>query len=365
VKRIILLFIILTTGLPAQMALNGRVESWFVDSQDGAPKQNSRNVANEGNPTFLWRFRGYLDFQVSERSSIFSDLRLQPNGLHVDFAAIRVYLSETQTLRFQTGVLGTFIGNVAARRSSKYNPMLQLPLMYFYFTSLSDNPYIGGNDLGNSRGLGDGMRIFELGVYRPGAEILWVLKEKIDIQAGLYNSSVSNPYMVNHVERFNVAARVGVRPIMGMTMGFSFSDGPYMSKEDMAHVNVSDADQTVYDIDFSFERGHLSFFSEATFSSWRVPRINEDVKVNSYYAEGKFKFHPRYFLAARMAQMFFSEIEIGDEKLTWDNNVSRLEMSLGYYIERETLAKIILQKNWTENVDIKNDYIAIEFSAGF
>ncbi len=364
-KRLLLLLLLAAGISEAQMSLNGRVESWYIDAQDGGEFQKSGNLVNEGYPTFLWRFRGYLDYQVSERSLIFTDLRLQPDGLHVDFAAIRLYLNDTRTLRFQTGVLGTFIGNVAGRRSSKHNPMLQLPLMYFYFTNLSDDPYTDADDLLASRGLGTGMRMFQLGVYRPGAELLWTVKDKIDIQAGLFNSSLSNPYMVNVIERLNVAARFGVRPIMGMNIGLSYSDGPYMSKYEMSHVNVSNADQTVYDVDFSYERGHFSFFSEAAWSEWNVPRISDTISSTSYYVEGKYKFLPRFFAAARLAQIFFSDISSTSEKSTWDDNTTRLEVSLGYYVERETLAKIILQKNWYDTLNIPGDYIALELSAGF
>ena len=41
------------------------------------------------------------------------------------------------------------------------------------------------------------------------------------------------------------------------------------------------------------------------------------------------------------------------------------EIGLGYYIARETLAKFIFQKNITDRIDLQDDYIAIQLSAGF
>ena len=364
-QRLFGILLLCTAASFAQMNVNGRVESVLIDAQDGAPVEKSYNVINHGDPTFLWRFRGYLDMQVSERSYIFTDIRLQPDGLQVDFAAIRLYFNDNQTFGVQTGVLGTFIGNVTARRSSKYNPLIHLPIMYDYYTALPDDPQSSPYELFEQRGTGTGLPIFYLGVYRPGVELFATVLEKIDLHAGVYNSSPSNPYMAYSASDFNYSARIGIRPVMGLNMGLSYNYGPFMGQDEYSYVDVSGAIQSLYDVDVSYERGYFSFFGQAVLNTWEHPTLPDDLGVFSYYLEGKYKFAPHAFAAVRYGHSMFSEFEIHEQSLPWDDNIQRIEVGLGYYLERETLAKIVYQHNRTERIDPRDDYVALELSAGF
>ena len=366
VFAIIAKIVLLTSIAFSQMNVNGRMESVFIDSQDGAPVFDSGNIINYGDPTFLWRFRGYLDMQVSERSYIFSDLRIEPSGLQIDFAAIRIYLDQKQTCGLQTGVLGTFIGNVTPRRSSKYNPMIHLPIMYDYNTVLEGSAAFTGEEIYQLRGTGNGMPIFYLAVYRPGAEVFKTFFDLVDLQAGIFNSAPSNPYLMGQSGRFNYSFRAGIRPVMGMNIGISFNRGPYLGRYTVYRIPDDKAYQTLWDIDFSFERGHLAFFSEAVYNRWSHPRLQDDLGVTGYYLELKYKFHPHFFIAGRAGQLFFDEIKLADTVTAkWDDNVTRFEASLGYYVVRETLAKIVVQMNRTDRLDPDDDYIAVQLSAGF
>lgn len=357
----IMLLVTLAT-LQAQMTTNGRVEVVYIDAQDGAPAESSKNFINQGNPTFLWRFRGYLDMQVSERSSIFTDFRLQPNGLELDFAAVRLLFNDKGTAGIQAGVLGTLIGNVTARRSSKYNPMIQLPIMYDYFTAVQDNAYLETTGLVQTRGKGAGLRILHLGVYSPGAELFFTFAEKVDLNLALYNSAPSNPYMVNEARQLNYAGRIGLRPFLGLNVGLSLSHGPYMGDHGNRSIDLKDTMQRMIDLDFSFERGHFSLFGEVVRNSWRLPKVENDLSVSGYYVEPKYKFHPRWYGAVRIGQLFFDKLDNGEP---WDDDIFRTEFSIGYYVERETLAKLVIQRNRTDRIDPDDDYVALQLSAGF
>lgn len=348
--------------LLGQMTTNGRVEVVYIDAQDGAPLESSNNFINQGNPTFLWRFRGYLDMQVSERSSIFTDFRLQPNGLELDFAAVRLLFNDQGTAGIQTGVLGTLIGNVTARRSSKYNPMIHLPIMYDYFTNVQDNAYLDQAGLFQNRGKGTGLRILNLGVYSPGVELFFTFADKVDLNVALYNSSPSNPYMVNEARQLNYAGRIGFRPFMGLNVGLSLSHGPFIGDHGNRSIDLKDTMQSMIDVDFSFEREHFSLFGEIVRNSWRLPRVKSDLSVSGYYIEPKYKFHPRWYGAVRIGQLYFDKLDSGER---WDDDIFRTEFSIGYYVERETLAKLVFQRNRTDRIDPEDDYVALQLSAGF
>ncbi|OGC07850.1 hypothetical protein A2V82_13870 [candidate division KSB1 bacterium RBG_16_48_16] len=347
----------------SQMRLNGRIESEFIDAQDGAPLTSSGNVINSGYPTFQWRLRGYLDMKVSEQSYIFGDLRLEQDGLRVDYAAIRVYLNREQSAGFQTGMLGTFIGNVMARRSAKYNPVIQLPIMYEYRTATHDEAGSSGYSILNDRGLGQGLRILNRTVYSPGFEFFISFLNWLDLNAGFYNTAPSASYYSNYSKRLNMAGRLGIRPIMGANIGFSASHGPYLVPYGANDMN---SNQTLYDVDLAYERGHFSFFAEGLYNRWSYPGFDDPLGVFSYYVEGKYKLLPRLFLASRFGQLLFQEVTMtSGAKTKWDDDVSRIEFGIGYYIQRETLAKIVLQTNQTSRVDPRDDYIAVQLSAGY
>ncbi|KAA3612067.1 MAG: hypothetical protein DWQ05_18880 [Calditrichaeota bacterium] len=367
---LILFYLALHAYASAQMNTSGRMELVFVDAQNGSQGEPSQNIPNKGYPGFIWQLRLYLDMPVSERSTIFSDLRLRSDGLNVDFAAIRLYLNAAKTIVLQAGVLGTPIGNVTARRSSKFNPLIHLPIMYDYRTSLPARPIADEAEFLANRGTGSGLRILNLGVYSPGVELRGTLAEVFDFSFALFNSAPSSLKWKNETERLNFTQRIGVRPLLGLNIGFSISNGPYLGQEIIAMLppekDLSSYLQTLYDFDFSFERGHLSIFAEGVINKWENPVHPDALKVSAYYLETKYKFLPHYFAALRIGHLLFEKIDFQNSKsVRWDDNIQRFEIGLGYYVARETLAKLVYQKNNTSRIDIKDDYIAVQLSSGF
>jgi len=169
--------------------------------------------------------------------------------------------------------------------------------------------------------------------------------------------------MTNYSKQFNFTQRIGIRPFLGMNVGVSFSRGPYLDDYVADNLNLM---QTLYDIDVSFERGHFSFFGEAVYNQWDTPAVDDPLGAFGYYLEIKYKFLPHYFTAARWGQLIFDEHSFSqDGKLSWDDNVQRFEIGLGYYVQRETLVKIVYQKNMTKRIDPADDYFALQLSAGF
>lgn len=357
------IFLFISSSLFAQMNLTGRMGVEWIDSQNGAPADEpSNNIVNHGKSTFLYRMRLYLDMPVSERSLILSDIRVEGYGIKVEIAAIRLYLNDSKTFMLQAGVLGTPIGNVLARRSSKYNPFIQLPLLYEYRTQLQDDGDLNYQPLLDNRGTGIGLRVLDQAVYSPGAMVQATLWDKLDFSAGIYNSAPSNPYMYNEHNQLNFAQRIGYRPFLGLNIGFSFGIGPYRE----ATSTDENPQQIIYDVDFSYERGHLAFFGEALFNQWESSLAGETLEANGFYLETKYKFLPRLFLAVRAGLLQFEKIKFPDStEHAWDDNIQRYEFGVGYYVARETLAKLVLQKNITDRVDIEDDYVALQLSAGF
>ncbi|MDZ7292865.1 MAG: hypothetical protein ONB44_23850 [candidate division KSB1 bacterium] len=354
-------FVFLQATSLAQMNLAGRMEVVWIDAQEGQPgEEPSENIVNHGEPTFLWRLRIYLDMPVSERSSIFSDLRLEPEGLQVDFAAIRLFLNAARTVSVQAGVLGTPIGNVTPRRSSKDNPLINLPAMYDYRTQLPGEAAFDYQALRSNRGTGKGLRLLNLGAYSPGAAILVSWWDRLDLNFGVFNYSPSNPYTA--YSQLNLTQRLGCRPLMGLNVGFSLSKGAYRRPAP----ERPDPQQLLYDVDFSYERGHLSIFGEAVWNRWDSPVDDNRFKARGYYLETKYKFHPHFFVALRVASLQFNAIRFPDGiERAWEDDLRRYEWGLGYYFARETLGKLVYQKNVTERVDIRDDYVALQLSSGF
>jgi hypothetical protein len=61
--------------------------------------------------------------------------------------------------------------------------------------------------------------------------------------------------------------------------------------------------------------------------------------------EGRYKVQPRWYVAARVDHLAFSEITGTSGPMSWDAPVSRFEVGGGYSIQRNVIAKLFWQYN--------------------
>jgi hypothetical protein len=69
------------------------------------------------------------------------------------------------------------------------------------------------------------------------------------------------------------------------------------------------------------------------------------------WIEGRYRFSPRLFVAARADRLDFSRITgtiLGGVPITWDAPVQRVETGLGWYLLRNLVGRVIVQRNWRD-----------------
>jgi predicted porin len=71
------------------------------------------------------------------------------------------------------------------------------------------------------------------------------------------------------------------------------------------------------------------------------------VSALGMWVEGRYRFTPRIFAAARVDHLGFSRISgsIWTSPTTWDAPVDRIEWGGGYYLQRNLVARAVVQHN--------------------
>ena len=112
-------------------------------------------------------------------------------------------------------------------------------------------------------------------------------------------------------------------------------------------------------------RGYFDFFSEAFWERWEHPYLG-DLEAYSGYIEGKYKFAPLWYLAARFEGMQFSQLNFGAGmgSKPWDDPLKRLEFGIGHRLDEAVLVKIVSQiVRFEEEKEYNDEIVAVQFSA--
>jgi hypothetical protein len=265
-------------------------------------------------------------------------------------------------LHLEAGKIPWPIGTWGPRTYSDKNPLVGVPLIYQYHTSLRATQVASGPDellaqagqgqFGVAYGGGYPFRgspivydncwdvgIVVLGSFRP-----------IEFSGGVTNGTPSDaqPGRDNNKGK-SFMGRVGVTPLTGLRVGISGSIGPYMPTEPggaplPAGAKATDYDQRLLMADLEYLVGHAEIRAEGVANTWETPYVG-NLTVHGYYVEGKYTFPVGFYLAARWDQLLFTPIQGTGERRPWDDNVSRFEGGAGYRVLRPLIAKVVYQWN--------------------
>jgi hypothetical protein len=262
-------------------------------------------------------------------------------------------------LHLEAGKIPWPIGTWAPRTYSDKNPLVGVPLMYQYHTSLPFNGVATSTDeVLSQAGKGEstvtyggfpfkGMPIVYdrcwdvglvgLGSFRP-----------VEFSVGVTNGTPSDaqPGRDNNKGK-SFMGRVGVTPLTGLRVGVSGSIGPYLSSSTEpslpAGAKADDFDQRLVMADLEYLAGHAELHAEGVANTWETPYVG-NLSVNGYYVEGKYTFPVGLYLAARWDQLYYSLIQgSSGPPRPWDDNVSRFEGGAGYRVLRPLIAKVVYQ----------------------
>jgi hypothetical protein len=251
-------------------------------------------------------------------------------------------------------------GTFPARVTPFRNPLIDYPLMYGYPVSLRAD-YLPENRIDLLlHGSGSGYTAHVFGDNEPGYGIPMIAPYPYDVGASvrLHGGSVSltaalvgGPLSESHdyTERLGrtVVGRLEWNPDPAWRAGLSYARGPYLeadAAEDLAPgLSLLSQYQTLTGADLSFSRGPWQVVAEFGRSRWDVASLGQALGVSSWYVEARYKVEPGLFVSGRWSRMTFDSIETGvatlPSRLSWDADVSRLELGAGWYLSRDVLIK--------------------------
>jgi hypothetical protein len=383
--------------------VNGTLETTLNNENDEALAFNEFRRGD--NPFSNLRLQLFGDVVFDERLAIFNQILIDPSTSTSLTTFLRSYLRYTilddpaSDLHIQAGKLPTPFGNFGQRAYAATNPLIGLPLMYHYFTSLRGNQLPADNaDLLAHRGQGlssdftgysggGAARAFsglpmiydpcwDFGVEAIGS--IWRLEYLVALTQGTLSNPRSSPGDNNDGKQ--VAAHLGFVPAIGTLIGASYARGPYLDQAvEVAlaapSAKVEDFVQEIYGFDLEYSIRHLHLVGEFAVNRWEVPNIADaqgrpqDLENYGWYLESKYKLRPGLFSAVRYSGLRFGKIDDGSDrgkKMSWDYDVDRWELGLGYYLTDGALSKLVWQLLSTDHPDRADEHLlALQLSTSF
>ncbi|MEX2088883.1 MAG: hypothetical protein WEB62_03890 [Bacteroidota bacterium] len=367
-RTFFLVFLAGVLPLSAQVQWSGEVSAYLAKSDRS---QNPR-VINKGIPTFGWRFDLFLDGVITENVFALANLRvMEDEHVYLDYAALRVTDLASLGINLQVGKFDMPFGNLGERRFPERNFLYGLPIIYEYRMALPGS-VVTKAELLNSRGRGVGMRLIDYGVYDMGAMIfgdVGPLHYAVAVSNGTISSSYSQALNAN--DDFNKILRLAYTPMLGLTIGGSASMTAYLPAEGKPIPrggSVEDYVQRIGEVDLEFSRGRFRFFGQAVYSEWDVPLDTQDEKLSvlGFYAEAKYTWVPRWYTAARVSGLRFSQHDFQGVQRRWDYDMLEVEAGIGYALDRNAVVKLVRRETRTLGITDPHDNLTVlQFAVAF
>jgi len=331
----------------------------------GAPNNSAigYNHMNYGATNFdAYTIRLFAEGKPADQLEVFAQvLANDVNGLWIHGAYALYTPKLDKDLHLEAGKIPWPIGTWGPRTYSNKNPLVGVPLLYQYHTSLLSDQVVpnvdvllsqaglGGFGVSYSGGGGGphGMSIVYDRCWDVGLVALGSVRP-VEYSIGVTNGTPGDaqPARDNNKGK-SFMGRLGLAPVPGLRVGVSGSIGPYAPTDIEgslpAGAKATDYDQKLVMADLEYLVGHAEFHAEGAVNTYETPFVG-DLTVHGYYVEGKYAFPVGLYLAARWDQLFFSDVQgsTGPAR-PWDDNVSRFEGGAGYRVLHPLIAKLVYQ----------------------
>jgi len=310
----------------------------------------------------VWRPTPRVAFIGEVRSEDFEHVR--PYAAYV-----RVRPWATRRFDIQAGRIPPVFGAFGRRAYTTDNPLVGYPLGYQYLTSLRpDAAPLSVDDILRMRGRGwqssfpvgnetpaPGVPLVTAFRWDTGIQAQWD-SDRFAVAAAVTAGTLSNPRLLDDNDGRQVSARILARPIAGLVAGLSAARGAWLARDVLSLVPASasqqDYGQHALGMDVEYSRAHWLVRSEVVWTRWHIPLVatgeRQPLSAAAWSLEGRYRFHPRIFAAARVDTLGFSRVAgslFDGRPTTWDAPVTRVEVGGGYYLQRNVTARATLQYN--------------------
>jgi len=287
-------------------------------------------------------------------------------------AYVRIRPWQSQAFDIQAGRIPPSFGAYGRRAYNADNPLIGYPLAYQYLTSLRPDAIPNTvDDILRMRGRGwqpsypvgststsTGLPLVSAFRWDTGVQGRWS-GTYLEATAALTAGTLSDPRFTDNNSGRQISGRVAAKPTIGLLLGASAAQGAWLS-DDVVDLLPTTArsrsySQRAFGLDGEYSRAHWLVRGEVVWSGWEMPLmlLNETQRLDSrgMWIEGRYRFSPRLFVAARADRLDFSRITgtiLGGVPITWDAPVKRIETGLGWYLLRNLVGRVIVQRNWRD-----------------
>lgn len=326
-----------------------------------------QNWSYMGNPFNNFQLFVNTDAIVSERVAIFTRVRFDDaasNAIGLDGAYMQFQNFVPADLYVQLGKVPSPFGAFQERSYPDRNPLIGLPLMYYYHTTLRyDVIPQGAADLWAVKGknqsgftypsmTGGSSRTGMPIIYDPcwdyGVIVLGTWKT-LEGRLAVMNGAPGYPETGREWNPSRTpVARLGWVPAPWLRLGGSAARGPYLpypvESQLPAGKGLDDYTQTVFGCDAEVTRGWWELRGEWVRNEFVNPGVSDDLLCDSWYLEARRKMSAGTYASLRWDTFTYGEIT-GPDGLEgrWGQNVSRLEVGGGIWAEQNLLFKAGLQ----------------------
>lgn len=285
---------------------------------------------------------------------------------HAYAAYVRIRPWMAHQLDIQAGRIPPAFGAFGRRTYQTDAPLIGYPLAYQYLSSLRPDavPATLG-DLLRMRARGwqtsfpvgstipaTGVPLVSAFQWDTGVQARYKVKE-VEVAFAVTIGTLSDPRTSDNNGGRQYSGRASWQPSPGLIVGASAARGAWLDRHVQQLLPTRDASypQTALGADIEYSRDHWLIRSELVFSRWRVPLALEapagiDLDALGTWVEGRYRFTPRFFAAARLDHLGFSKVALsGAQDVSWDAPVRRAEIGGGWYLQRNLIAKLAVQIN--------------------
>jgi len=343
---------------------NGRV-TFGTDISSSVSTQNDESAwfnytDYEHNTMRLMRIGVTTDVRVTDRVSFLGEVRSENgDGVHPYALYLRVHPWKGRPIDIQAGRIPPAFGAFSRRVYANGNPLIGYPLAYQYLTSMRSDAVPADVDellrmrargwrpsytIG-SQAIGTGMPLITAFRWDTGVEAR-VGSERLMVSAAVTNGTISDPHGKDNNGGKQISGRAQWEPVTGLVLGASGARGPYLADavRNLLQQPARSMQQAA-GFDAEYSRDHWLVRTEGIWNRWQVPTLENGLDAKSGFVEGSYKIVPGMFVAARIDRLTFNQVAGTKQTRTWDAPITRFEAGIGYYVQRNLLARITSQHN--------------------
>ena len=380
-----------TNAVAEKFSLDMVATTSVTAGNNTAFERNAMNRAD--NPFSYARVLILTQGRINESTSLYVELPIDLSSVSSTWLSyvrpfIRMeHLGGAEWLNWQTGKLPTPWGTYGERAGSPQNGTVSVPLLYYYKTALRPDILPGSPDYFFQDGVrGNGYKAVFQGQQRSfhGVPLVydacWNIGSEVygsdkgmEYSASLLLGTISKPATTDNFNSgFGVSGRLGYLftsgPLFGLRVGGSASTGAYLpsSAEQDPHFEsgrrVEDFQNRAFGFDAAYSRGSWIFTAEGGHLSYDVPNFSRALTANSYYAEVKKNFGPRWSVSGRSERIWFSDITSSEGFTdTWDYDLNRWTAAASLRFRQGTRLRLEYQQTaFPGRADLAEELLALQ-----